>query len=333
MRVQLAVRYLTTALLVSATHIVQCQAQPCDLACDEPRPSICDGFSMASLGSLVGKTDHCFDDFVSPMINFVFFEDPRTLTEFRPIFLHHKMPSAVGNLGLPGGEVQLYAAQFRIALTERLSLIAVKDGYVVSNQVPGSTLDGLLDDGWASIAAGLKYNFYRDAERGTLVSAGFTYDIPFGSQRTLQDVGDGEFHLFVSGGQRYFGGNAHTLSTFGFRVPANSAAQTTSLHWSNHLDVRVTNWLYAVTEASWWHWLDSANPPGIAGVGAVGFAGQDLLNINATNVTGNNLVTQGAGIRIKPGQNIELGAIYEFPLTGFTDMIEDRFTLDMIVRY
>lgn len=131
------------------------------------------------------------------MSNFIFFEDPRTLTEARAIFFDHKLPNRVGDLNLPGGNVQLYAVQLRFALTERLSLIAVKDGFIVAD-MDGGALDALLNDGWADITAGLKYNLLRDTQNGSLVSAGFTYEMPIGSQRTLQDIGDGEFHLFTS---------------------------------------------------------------------------------------------------------------------------------------
>lgn len=76
----------------------------------------------------IKPSERCFDDFISPMINFVFFEDPRTLTELRPVFASHNVPGAVG-----GGSIQLYALQFRVALSDRLSLIATKDGYIDDN--------------------------------------------------------------------------------------------------------------------------------------------------------------------------------------------------------
>lgn len=275
---------------------------------------------MKLLGCLK-PSERCFDDFISPMINFVFFEDPRTLTELRPIFLNHNVPTALG-----GGSIQLYAMEFRIALTERLSLIAVKDGYIVDKT--GGTLDTLLDDGWASVTAGLKYNLVRDVCRGTLLSVGGTYELPIGSRRALQDVGDGEFHLFATGGQRLAGGNAHILSSFGFRLPVDNNVQTTSVHWSNHFDVRVTDTFYLLTEVAWWHWTDDADN-GLP----LGVAGQDLFNLPVNNVDGNDLVTQNVGFKYKPNRGVEAGIAYEFPLTGFRDVIDDRFQVDLIFRY
>ena len=276
---------------------------------------------MQLLGCLK-PSERCFDDFISPMINFVFFEDPRTLTELRPIFVSHSIPGALG-----GGTVQLYALQFRVALTDRLSLIAVKDGYIVE-KVKDSALDTLLDDGWADVSAGLKYNVIRDVCSGTIASVGFTYEIPVGSRRALQGLADGEFHLFATGGQRLWDGNAHLLSAFGWRKPVDGTLQSESLHWSNHFDVRVTDKVYLLTEVAWWHWVESADSGLLLGV-----AGHDLFNLSSTNVSGNDLVTQNIGMKYKPSRNIEAGIAYEFPLTGFKDIIDDRIQAELILRY
>ncbi len=312
----------------------------CDAACGDPFACCdgvgCDGCDTCSLGGdllgngflggLIKPSDRCFDDFVSPMINFVHFEDPRTLTEFRPIFVNHWVPNTIGN-GVPaGGTIQAFATQFRIALTERLSLIGVKDGYIWDNT--NGTLDTLLDDGWAAVTAGLKYNLLRDAQSGTLASIGGTYEIPMGSDEALQNVGDGEFHLFVTGGQRLFGGNAHLLSSFGWRTPVDSAVQSESIHWSSQFDVRLTNSIYLLTGLEWWHWTDSASN-GLP----LGVAGQDLFNLSASDVTGNDLVSQNVGMKFKPSRAAEYGIAYQFPLSEFKDVLEHRLQVEMIYRY
>ncbi len=276
---------------------------------------------------LVLPSDHCFDDFISPMSNFIFFEDPRTLTEARLIYFHHNTPDLVGPGQAPGGSVDLYALQLRLALTERLSVIAVKDGFITTD-FAGGPLDTLLDDGWADVTAGLKYNLIRDPAAGRLLSTGFTYEIPLGSQRTLQAVGDGEFHFFLTGGQRFMDGMGHYIGAFGYRTPVDSGIQTSSLHWSNHLDVKLLESVYLFTEFVWWHWTDDAEFGLPLGVG-----GQDAFNLPSNNVEGNNLLTESIGLKYKPSANMELGAMYEFPLTGFQDIIKDRFQLECIWRY
>ncbi len=125
-----------------------CDSDACDLMSGCNSCGVC-GSSAAGCGCLgrmkllgcIKPSERCFDDFISPMINFVFFEDPRTLSEIRPIFVHHSLPST-----LAGGSVQLYAMQFRIALTDRLSLIAVKDGFIVNNS-HGRSIPCLMMDG------------------------------------------------------------------------------------------------------------------------------------------------------------------------------------------
>ena len=297
-----------------------------DVSCDEVA---CDSLSCEkafSITDLIRPSDHCFDDFISPMSNLVFFEDPRTLTEFRPIYINHSVPSVIGNGVTAGGDIQLYAAQFRIALTEKLSLIAVKDGFIIDDT--SGALDTLLADGWADVSAGFKYNVIRDPHKGRLASVGATYELPIGSTRALQDIGDGEFHFFATGGQRLMDGDAHILSSIGYRLPLDGAVQSSAIHWSNHFDVRLTEKLYLFTEVVWSHWTDDAAAGAPLGVG-----GQDLFNLSVNNIAGNDLVTQNVGMRWKPCGNCETGIAYELPVTTFKDVLDNRLTVDLIFRY
>ncbi|MEO1616643.1 MAG: hypothetical protein AAFV88_12375 [Planctomycetota bacterium] len=298
-----------------------CSTMGCDSGCDSAF-----GSSDCFLAGLIQPSDRCFDDFISPMINFVHFEDPRNLTELRPIFVNHWVPDTIGNNVPAGGTIQLAAAQFRVALTDRLSLIGVKDGYIWDST--NGALDTLLDDGWAAVTAGLKYNLLRDTQSGTLLSVGGTYELPIGSQDALQDIGDGEFHLFATGGQRLAGGNAHILSAFGWRTPVDDAVQSESIHWSNQFDVKLTDSIYLLTGVAWWHFTDAAS----AGL-PLGVAGQDLFNLSVSDIDGNNLVTQNVGLKYKPCRATEIGIAYEFPLTEFKDVIESRLQTEIIFRY
>ncbi len=304
-----------------------CDVAGCDLlGCDGA--GCCDDFGCGKrLLGLIKQSDHCFDDFISPMINPVFFEDPRTLTEARAIYARHETPNSVGTLGLPGGNVQLFAVQMRAALTDRLSIIAVKDGFLIAD-FDQDPLAGLIKDGWMDVSAGLKYNLIRDTQRGTLASAGFTYELPIGSQRTQQDIGDGEFHMFGTFGQRFANGNAHWLSAAGYRLPVDGSVQSSAIHWSNHFDVKTTCRTYLFTEFALWHWTDSSDTGLPLGVG-----GQDLFNLSSTNMTDRDLLTQNVGMKYKPNGNIETGLAYEFPLTGGRDIIDNRLQAELIFRY
>lgn len=321
------------ALLATGNVVSSAQAgelyEPIEIAgdcCSVPANcNACNDCTPGLLG-LIKQSDHCFDDFITPMINFVFFEDPRTLTEVRPIFVNHWVPSTIGGGISAGGQVQVYAMQFRIALTDRLSIIATKDGYIVDNT--NGTLGSIMSDGWADVSAGLKYTLLRDPCEGRLLSAGFTYEMPVGSSSALQAQGDGEFYMFLTGGQRFWDGDAHYLTSLGYRLPADTSLQTQSIQWSNHFDVRLTDTVYAFTETAWWHWTgDASNGT------AYGVAGADLFNLRSTNVAGNNLFTQNVGFRYKPSGNFTTGIAYEFPLSNNKDLFDGRLTIDMILRY
>jgi hypothetical protein len=89
----------------------------------------------------------------------------------------------------------------------------------------------------------------------------------------------------------------------------------------------LTDRVYFVSEAAWWHWVSSADT-GLP----LGVAGQDLFNLSATNVAGNDLITKNFGFKYKPSRHTEMGFAYEFPLTGRHDVIKDRLQFDLILR-
>lgn len=276
--------------------------------------TISEGNWEPRLFGLFAPSDHGFSDFISPMTNPVYFEDPRTLTEARAIFLNHTVPGALG-----GGDVQLLAVQLRAALTENLSIIATKDGYIWSD-------NPVVGDGFANFSAGLKYNLFKDYDTKTIVSTGTTFEAPVGSHQSLQGRGSGEFNVFLSGGQQFWE-RWHAISAFGARIPANTAAQNQSLYWSNHLDRKLGDKLYLFTEMNWYHWMSSNDrfPVPVEGL--------DLFNIGSTGVAGNDIVTGAFGLKYKPHRHMEIGVAYEIPYTARRDIIQNRVTADLILRY
>jgi hypothetical protein len=267
-------------------------------------------------GGMLGfikPSDHCYDDFISPMTNPTHFEDPRTLTEARFIYLRHKVPQAVG-----GGEVNVFALQLRAAVTERLSVIATKDGFIASS-------NPLIDDGWADLATGLKYNLLSDPAGQGLLSIGTTFEMHNGSARSLQGNGEGVLNFFISGAQK-INDCSHYIGSFGYRAPLDTAAETSMLFWSHHIDRKISDRFYLLAEANWYHWLDSAN-------GINGIEGGDLFSLGSSNVTGNDIVTTAVGAKFKPSGHQEIGIAWEFPVTERRDVLDNRLTFDWIIRY
>lgn len=272
------------------------------------------GLLSSGLLGFIKPSDHCYDDFISPMTNPTHFEDPRTLTEARFIYLRHKVPQTA-----LGGEINVFALQLRAAVTDRMSIIVTKDGFITST-------NPLIDDGWADLATGLKYNLLSDPEGQGMLSAGFTYELTNGSQRTLQGNGDGVFNFFVSGAQK-LNDCAHYIGSFGYRAPLDTAAETSMLFWSHHVDRKISSRFYLVGEANWYHWVGS-------GTGGVpGLEGGDLFNLGSTNVTGNDILTTAVGAKFKPSGHQEIGVAWEFPVTERRDVLDNRLTFDWIIRY
>ncbi len=288
----------------------------CDAGCDSWCGARGGRGGLCGLG-IVKPSERCFDDFISPMTNPVFFEDPRTLTEVRLTFVNHRLPTALG-----GQSVQAYAPQFRVALSERLSLIATKGSYIDSQ-------NPLIGSGYLDLAGGFKYNLLRDPNAGRILSFGTTFEAPSGSRDSLQGNGDGEFHFFLTGGTRILGSKrAHWLSSLGLRQPLNENAENRIMHWSNHFDYRLGHRpVYAFTEFNWWNYLSSGT------AFPMPLEGGDIFNFGAPGVTGNDLVTQAVGLRSKFRRNVEAGVAYEFPLTSREGIMRDRLALDLIVRY
>lgn len=290
-----------------------CDDCPCETCgdCDE-----CDDYcSKPYLLGFIAPSAPGFEDFISPMTNPLYFEDPRNLTEARLIFAHHDVPANVLN----GGNVQYLALHLRAALTERLSFIATKDGFLWGQP-------DVAPDGWADVNAGLKYTLISDPCEQFILSAGLTYELPVGSTRALQGNGDGDIHAFVSAGKQ-LGCNFHWISGLGYRLALDDNEGTDMVYWSNHWDYQLTDCWYPFMEANWYHWASS-------GTGAlVGIEGGDIYNLGSQDVTGNDIVTMGWGIKYKPTDNREIGIVYEVPLTERRDILESRLTFDYIIRY
>ncbi|REK09447.1 MAG: hypothetical protein DWQ37_18595 [Planctomycetota bacterium] len=275
----------------------------------------CDCFNgrQRFLGLL--PSDHCFDSFVSPLSNPFYFEDPRSLTEVRGIFIENALPSVID-----GGDLQIYAAQLRGRVTDRVSIIAPRLGYLNVNQA------GDAPQGFMSAPIGFKYNFYRDVERQILASAGITYFIK-GSGIAGSNFGDGSMNFYLSAGAQIFD-HGHWITGTGFRIPMNNNWGTQFWYWSNQWDYELPNHIYPLIGINWFHWMSSAGIPLGSEV-----TGLDLIDVPAVGVAGTNVVTCMAGVKWKPTSHFELGSGFEFPLTDRSDILKNRLYVDMIFRY
>lgn len=293
-----------------------CDSSSCHDCCQYECFDCCDYFNQRRrlLGML--PSDHCFDRFISPISNPFFFEDPRSLTEVRGIFLDNGLPNFLG-----GGDAQVWAAQFRGRLTDRASVIVPRVGYLQINQAGGGAPTGFM-----STPVGFKYNFLRDVQRQFLASAGITYFIN-GSSDAASNFGDGAFHFFLTGGAQIFD-RGHWLSATGFRIPVNNNFGTQFWYWSNQWDYELPNHIYPLAGINWFHWMRSANVTSDIPVTSI-----DLIDLPTNGVAGTNVVTGVVGVKYKPNPHVELGTAFEFPLTDRTDILRNRLYADLILRY
>ena len=178
------------------------------------------GTLLALAPSVVAQSSDWKEDAVSPVTNPIFFEDPQINSEIRPIFAWHNIGDDLGT----GGAAQLYAIQARWAVTDRLAIIATKDGYI--NLDPDI---GLPDTGgWADLAAGVKYAIIDNKEAQFIVTPGLTIELPTGNSRVFQGNGDGTWNPFISAGKGF--GNLRILANIGGIIPNNGNEETAQLH-------------------------------------------------------------------------------------------------------
>ncbi|MCR9246560.1 MAG: hypothetical protein NXI31_16120 [bacterium] len=258
-----------------------------------------------------------FEKFHEPIGQPLYFESPFNESNVRALFLRHEFSD---QSTLAGGDVTVYAVQARLALTERLTFIATKDGY--------SDLDSgiIQDEGWNDIGFGLKYMFYSNVEQQSVVSGGLRYTAENGHRGILQGGVD-EFSPFVSVAKAY--DNLHVIGGACLRVPTDTNDGNVVGHWDVHVDYSINpedDYVFAPTvELHGVHYLDDGASP-------LNVGGLDYANLGSQPAE-NFVAWAGIGGRLEFGR-FEFGAVYEFALTDPDDDIMDqRVTVDFIVRW
>jgi len=290
--------------------------------------------------SPAATTTDAFANARRPISNPTLFDLALPTTNIHPIVMYHRLPDFVqttAGLVPMGGDVQVYAVQFEIALNDRLSIVATKDGYVDIN----ADTKPLWSDqsGFANLAAGLKYAFIHDPASGTAVSGTATFELPTGNHDVFQGEGSGGVNLILSGlkmvGDWEFAGGA------GVQIPF-SDQQATSSFVSAHASYEVCKYFTPLVELNWFHVLSTGDgrPNFFSQAGGAvpviaQFEGGDLLNFGAGNAFANrDFVTAAIGFRSRLLDNLDAGIAYELPLTGDEKSImKDRITFDLVWKF
>ncbi len=254
---------------------------------------------------------------ISPVANPLFFESPLIQSEVRPIFIYHGIDNK-----FIGGFARVFAAELRYAVTERLAIIATKDGFIQLRPNVGA----LRADGWADIGVGLKYALIDNPEHQFILTPGLKIELPSGHERVFQGNGKGEIDVFVSAMKGW--DKFHTTASLGGRVPVDFDAETSSIHYSLQFDYYTCQYFIPFIGANGQTVLSEAKGPAFGGI-----EGFDLINFGASDAGGFTQIALATGFRSRVCKRADIGFAYEKGVTTPKGLFDDRFTMDFIVRF
>lgn len=236
---------------------------------------------------------------VHPITSPYYNEDSFVTTDVRLWYAYHNFANS--SL-INGGDAKVYAAQVRVALTDRLQLVAYKDGYVDFDS-------GLVQEsGWNDVAAGLKYAILQDWENQMHAAAGVGYEFPVGSPGVFQN--DDDVRVWASFDKGFdalhLGANVSYLVALGDDNTGLGSSDT--LNWHLHADYWINKYVSPVVELNGYHVVNR-------GTESVPFSGVDVANFGG----GGDVITAGFGVEVRPIEDLGLRGAYELPLTDDDD--------------
>lgn len=297
-----------------------------------------------------------FDGFVQPMSMPYLFEDPFITTGANLVGIWHGFAD---NRGFEGGYAGVLALQLRVALTDKLALIATKDGFMMLRpdiklgDITGNKADrqAVLRDenAFMNMTLGFKYAMIEDRENRFILSPAIRYEIPLGNDEVLQGRGDG---VFIPSASFAWGATErlHLIGSLGGQVPLDSEKQSTSIFYNMHVQYVLARMLVPFVELSGIHWTNSGNgklklntsralgtdvtlSTAQSALGSGPFEGADVANLGSQGVRGENLLTMAWGLRIPLDDRLVLGMSYERALRGKENLFDQRVTAMATFEY
>lgn len=276
----------------------------------EPEPLLWKGF-------LYG--DPHFRDKPRPVGSPLYFEDPFINSDLRLVYLYHKFPK---DSNLKGGDLNVYALQLRLALTERLAFLATCDGY---SHLESPILDD--DSGWNDLALGLKYALLVDHANDFLLSTGLKWRLSNGHAKTLHGNVD-ELTPFISAYKGW--GKFNFIADIAGRLAMDEHRGNHLLSWNLHADYEIIDHLFfPLFEVHGVHYLSNGDRLPLSD------GGLDYANIGSNDVAGSSVYWAGVGARWNIVEHLSWGAVWEFPLqsTQANDLFDHRVTTNLIFTF
>jgi hypothetical protein len=286
------------------------------------------GDSASSTGRCTFQSDHAFENMVSPVTMPFYFEDPRALTELRPILIYQGASSH--NPIFHGGHSEFFGTQARLAFTDQFSFVVNELGFISLN--PNHPPPPFRSETFFSeVKLGPKYTFYRNPSSGTVAAAGLTFEIPTQTSKLLESHGSLSLDPYLTVGQTIClpsgYGAINLMGELGYSFSVDNQ-RSEFFHLSTHVDYNIarTNF-FPFLEMNWLHYTRKGNGA------ALGFEGGDLVNFGSSDLGKHDILTLAVGTRYRFSECIQVGGAIEWPVTGSRGLEDFRVTLDVIFRY
>ncbi|NBB77987.1 MAG: hypothetical protein GVY36_00840 [Verrucomicrobia bacterium] len=254
---------------------------------------------------------------VRPISAPYYHEDAFITSDLRAWYVEHDFDSDTAGV-LNNGSAMVAALQIRIALTERLQLVAYKDGYTEFDDAGALRNDSGVND----LAAGLKWAFIQDWTNQFHMAAGIGYELGVGDADVLQD--SDELRLWISANKGFdrlhFGATLNFLKALDSDDSRFGNADMMTLHL--HGDYYLTEWFSPVVELNGYLAQDK---------GVLPFSGVDAGSLPGGEENDTYTVAFGGELRIV--EALGLRVAYETELNDNVSLFGDRWTLSAVYEF
>ena len=251
---------------------------------------------------------------VRPLTAPYFHEDSFVTTDVRAWYLNHELSELDGN-------VEVYALQVRVALTDNIQLLAYKDGYAnFSDDITGGG-----DEGWEDLGLGIKWALFQDIGSQLFVAVGAGYEFGVGDDQVFQDTD--EYRLWISANKGFdrlhFGATANYIFADSKYDGIAGNADMLTLHL--HADYYVNKWFSPVVELNG-YFVQEANSN-------IPFSGVDVASVNGGE--DNDTITYALGFEVRPlDESLGLRTAYETQLNNSEDSLFGyRWTFSAVYEF
>lgn len=280
-----------------------------------------------------------YGGFSAPMSMPYLFEEPFITTGVQAVGIAQELPE---RSIFEGGHVQVAALQLRLAVTDRLALIATRDGHARFKPDLGVMSH---ESGFADLGFGVKYALIDRPDAGFILTPHLRYEPDSGGHGVFQGMGDGMIVPGISFG--WAAGRIHAVGAVGAQLPLDGDANSTLVHANLHLGTAIGRVLPFV-ELNGIHWTSSGKGTATVhlasgtrltlsqaqqALGSGSFEGFDFANLGSEDVAGDSMFTAAMGFRVMLGERTNLGIAYERPLGGRADLMKQRVSVMLGVDF